>query len=118
MEGIDYLPLGSIVIVRGAIKKTMVIARGLAANLGGETAVFDYGGCLYPEGLMGDQIMYFNHADIAKVVFQGFSDEDNELMVANIRDWLKTVPYKQADSQMINQQIQASNQSAANNQQA
>ncbi len=84
MEPVEFLPLGSVVIVRGAVRKTVVIARGLAAQIAGQTKVFDYGGCVYPEGLLGDQIAYFNHEDIAKVVFEGFSDDDNVMMVENI----------------------------------
>ena len=103
MEKVEYLPLGSIVVIHGAIKKTMVIARGLAAEINGETSVFDYAGCLYPEGIIGDQIMYFNHQDIAKVVFSGFSDEDDSLMVENINTWLQSVPFERADPLKINQ---------------
>ena len=107
MERVDYLPLGSVVVVQGAIKKTMIIARGLAAELNGTISVFDYGGCLYPEGIVGDQIVYFNHQDIAKVVFEGLSDEDDAMMVENINTWLQTIPYERGNPQEINQAAQA-----------
>ena len=51
------------------------------------TSFFDYGGSLYPQGIIGDQILYFNHEDIAKVVFEGYHDEDDEMMVENINKW-------------------------------
>jgi hypothetical protein len=107
MEKIKYLPLGSIVIVRGGVKKTMVVARGLAAEINAETKVFDYGGCLYPEGLLGDQIMYFNHVDIAKVVFEGFTDDDDILMVENINNWLNETPYERGNPLEINKKAHA-----------
>ena len=107
MEKVDYLPLGSVVVVRGGIKKTMVIARGLAAEINGETKVFDYGGCLYPEGLLGDKVMFFNHADIAKVVFEGFNDEDNAMMVDNVNNWLKETPYKRGNPLELNEKMRA-----------
>lgn len=84
-EKIAYLPLGSIVVMNGGVKKFVIIARGLQVNVNGNLHFFDYGACMYPEGLMGDQVMYFQHEDIRKVVFEGFSDEDNELMVEQIQ---------------------------------
>lgn len=102
MSKTEFLPLGSIVIVKGGIKKTIVIARGIAADLGGGPKRFDYGGCLYPEGLLGDQLLYFNHEDINKVVFTGFSDEDNILMVENINNWIETSGFEKGQPLEIN----------------
>jgi len=110
MESTEYLPLGSVVIVRGAVRKVMIIARGLAAKFDTETSMFDYAGCFYPEGLMGDQLLYFNHPDIDKVVFSGFSDEDDVLMVKNINDWAASVSYERADPAKINEQLRAASQ--------
>ena len=107
MEKIAFLPLGSIIIVQGGIRKTMIIARGLAANIDGETKTFDYGGCLYPEGLLGDSLLYFNHKDIAKVVFEGFQDEDNVMMVENINKWFEETPYKRANPLEMNEKAQS-----------
>lgn len=102
MEKTDFLPLGSIVIIRGGVKKTMIIARGIAADVGVGPKRFDYGGCLYPEGLISDQLLYFNHEDINKIVFTGFSDEDNELMVENINGWIKTSEFEKGNPMEIN----------------
>ena len=99
---IAYLPLGSVVLIKGGVKKTMIIARGLAVSVPPSVKVFDYAGCLYPEGLIGDQVVYFNHADIAKVVFEGFSDDDNAIMVENINDWLEKTPYERGDPYALN----------------
>jgi hypothetical protein len=102
MEKIDFLPLGSVVIVKGGVKKMLIIARGLAVNLNGDTKVFDYGGCLYPEGLIGDRVMYFNHTEISKVVFNGFSDDDNTIMTENINEWMEKTPYERGNAYEIN----------------
>ena len=103
MERVDFLPLGSIVVMKGNIKKAMIIARGLATSIEEKTKYFDYGGCLYPEGLISDRIIYFNHSDIAKVVFNGFSDEDNNMMVDNINDWLEKSGFERGDINMSKQ---------------
>lgn len=83
---VNYLPLGSIVIVNGGIRKYVIVARGIQVKIDGKEHLFDYGGCRYPEGMVGDQMMYFQHSNIEKVIFTGYSDEDNELMVKNIQN--------------------------------
>ena len=82
----DYLPLGSIVYVKGGAQRIMIVSRGLRVNVQGDSRYFDYGGCLYPNGLTGDQVLYFQHKDIVEVVFEGYSDKDNEMMVKSIQD--------------------------------
>lgn len=89
---INYIPLGSIVLLKGASRKMLVISRGLQVNNNGKTVFFDYGGVLYPDGLTGDRMAYFNHDSIAKVVFEGYSDVDNENVVQNINDYLAQNP--------------------------
>lgn len=80
----DYLPLGSVVIVNGSVKKYVIVARGLQLNVNGRKLYFDYGACQYPEGMIGDQLMYFQHSNINKVVFEGYKDDDNQVMVEMI----------------------------------
>ena len=89
MERVPYLPLGSVVIVRGNVRKFMIISRGLLTRIEDGICYFDYGGVLYPEGMIGDAVIYFNHADIQKVVDEGYSDEDDKLAVNNIYDFLE-----------------------------
>lgn len=85
---IEYLPLGSVVLLKGATKKLIIVARGLQINYNGKVQFFDYGGAQYPDGIMGDQLAYFNHDGISKVVFKGYSDEDDENVVENINRYL------------------------------
>lgn len=81
----NLLPLGSIVIMKGSTKKVMIMSRAIATIIEGQTVYFEYGACLYPEGLVGDQLLYFNDEDILKVIHQGFSDEEDDLMQENIQ---------------------------------
>lgn len=101
-ERIEYLPLGSIVILRGGVQKVVINARGLVSVITKPPGFFDYGGSLYPQGIIGDQIMYFNHKDIAKVVFMGFSDDDDKMMVDNINEWYANSEFKRADVSELN----------------
>lgn len=102
MEKIDYLPLGSVVFVRNGIKELMIIARCLGAKINDEVQMFDYGACTYPEGLLGDQIMYFNHEDIDKVIFSGYSNEMDSRMVATLNDFMEKTDIKRGNPYDLN----------------
>lgn len=86
-----YLALGSIVLVKGNVKKLMIVARGVLAGKEPEKKLFDYGAVLYPEGLMDERLIFLNHRDIYKVVAEGYSDSDDEIMNENIKNWINEV---------------------------
>lgn len=104
-EKIEYLPLGSIVVVSGGVKKYVIVARGLQVKVNGESKFFDYGACMYPEGMVGDQLMYFQHSNISKVVFKGFSDEDDEMMIQNIQEAMENLEIEHADVRQLKQSM-------------
>lgn len=85
-EKTEYLPLGSLVQINGGKKLYVIISRGLQVKFEGEKLFFDYGACMYPEGLIGDQVAYFQHEDIQEVVFKGYSDRNDVEMVKAIQD--------------------------------
>ncbi|MBQ8327758.1 MAG: DUF4176 domain-containing protein [Lachnospiraceae bacterium] len=99
---IDYLPLGSVVILKGGVQKIVIISRGLVTAATEPAGFFDYGGCVYPQGIIGDHILYFNHKDIVKVVFSGYSDDDDKMMVDNINEWFQNSDFEYADVSQIN----------------
>lgn len=90
---IDYLPLGSVVLLHGGIQKLLIIARGINTNQGGQTVFFDYGAVLYPEGLIGDRMAYFSHDAVSKVVFFGYDDEESKICTNNINNYLVANPH-------------------------
>lgn len=92
METTKLLPLGSVVYLTEGNKKIMIIARGLVVKNGDGVAFFDYGGVPYPEGLMDDKIAYFQREGISKVVFEGFSDLDDEATVEKINAYVSNNP--------------------------
>lgn len=93
-QGNGFLPLGSIVILKGTIKKLMIVVR---ANVL-EGRYFDYGGILYPEGVVDGNIAYFNKEDIVKTVWEGFTDDDDALVVEQIMQAKKDFPGAGADT--------------------
>lgn len=91
MKEEKFLPIGSVVIVRGSVKKLLIIARALFAEASGKKQYFDYGACTYPEGVLGENILYLQHENIVEVVYKGYVDEDEERMLENIKDGLEKI---------------------------
>jgi len=82
-----YLPIGSIVVLKGGEKKLMIFGR-YQQDTANDT-VFDYVGCPYPEGNIGTKATFlFNHEDIAWIHWLGMSDEEDEAL----NDELKQLP--------------------------
>lgn len=76
--GEKYLPVGTVVMLKGGTKRVMII--GFCAIEGEDRKnMYDYSGCLYPEGLLSsDQICLFNHEQIDKIYHMGLLDDDEE----------------------------------------
>ena len=71
----NYLPIGSVVLLKGAKKKLMITGFYIKAE--GFDNIFDYSGCLYPEGIVtSDQNGVFNHDQIDQVIFKGYESEE------------------------------------------
>ncbi|NCB70396.1 MAG: DUF4176 domain-containing protein [Clostridia bacterium] len=76
----EYLPIGSIVLLNGTEKALMVYGRKQIHLESGKE--FDYIGCLYPEGYINDELtIFFNNDQIANVVHEGFSDQSESAFV-------------------------------------
>lgn len=102
MEKVDFLPLGSVVKIRGSIRKTIIVARGLMSIVNEQPYFFDYGGAVYPEGIVGDQILYFNHCDIEEVIFKGYENEENTEIVKNLHRWMEASDAEKGNPYEIN----------------
>ena len=71
-----YLPIGTVCLLKGGTKKVM-IAGFCAVDNNNKEKMYDYSGCMYPEGfLSSDQTALFDHEQIEKVFFEGYIDED------------------------------------------
>lgn len=69
-----FLPIGSVVLLKGATKRVMICGR---AQIDMNDTYYDYSACLYPEGYQGAKEIYlFNDSDIEMVYFLGFQDPD------------------------------------------
>ena len=92
MERTNLLPLGSVVYLKEGTKKVLIVSRGLILKNGDGYVFFEYGGVPYPEGVMDDQMAYFQHDTITKVVFEGYRDMDDEVAVDNIYAYMEQHP--------------------------
>ena len=71
-----YLPIGSVVLLNGGEKKIMITGFCSVA-VEDETKIYDYTGCVYPEGYLDfSHICLFNHEQISKIYFEGYRDEE------------------------------------------
>ena len=76
----DYnksFPVGTIVLLKDGKKKVMITGFGMKAKTSGK--VYDYTGCVYPEGYTSaDVLLVFDHSDIKKVFHMGYKDDDEK----------------------------------------
>lgn len=85
----ELLPIGSVVILKGATKKIMIF--GIGQIDGTKNIAYDYVGVLYPEGNLGDGSHFlFNQNDIESVYFRGCDDEERKTFVSQLNQALKT----------------------------
>ena len=71
----DLMPIGSIVRLHGGDRRVMICGRVLCRN--GGDIIYDYVACLYPQGIMSSDDMYFFNRDaIEEVFFIGFQDQE------------------------------------------
>ncbi len=75
MNNEKYLPLGTIVMLNGGKKRVMIT--GYCCKTKTSEQIYDYTGCLYPEGyISSDKMLVFNHQDIEKIDSFGYIDEE------------------------------------------
>ena len=84
-----YLPIGSVVMLKGGNKRVMII--GLCAvTETDKNKVWDYSGCLYPEGVLSsNQSCLFNHDQIEKIYHLGLIDQDEIVFKNQLKGILK-----------------------------
>lgn len=76
--GEKFLPIGTVVLLKGATKRVMITGF-CGVEEGKDDKMWDYSGCLYPEGfLSSDQTCLFDHDQIEKIYHMGLKDDDEE----------------------------------------
>ena len=75
----NFLPIGSVVKLKGGQKRLMITGFLQVEQEENKKNVWDYSGCLYPEGMITSENNYvFNHSQIEDIYFTGLVDEEEE----------------------------------------
>lgn len=86
-----YLPVGTVVMLKGA-KKRIVIVGFCSISGKDKSKVFDYSGCLFPEGLISsEQTLLFNHDQIEKIYHLGLMDEEEKNFKQKLNEMMKKI---------------------------
>lgn len=81
-----FLPIGSVVLLKGGTKKAMITGFCSIAE-DDRTRVYDYSGCIYPEGyLNSNQICLFDHEQIEEIFYLGYEDEEEKEFKKSLED--------------------------------
>lgn len=92
------LPLGSVVLLEEGLQKLVIVGRGAVYTdqQSKKDTFADYMAVLYPSGLNPETTIFFDHKNIDKVVFEGYSDEEEVRFLEIYSKWETDV--KQATS--------------------
>lgn len=89
-----FLPLGSVVMLKGGKKRIMIIGF-CGVDSDSKEIIYDYLGCLYPEGVIStDKTLLFNHEQIETVYYVGFSDNEEKRFRDKLVDTIKNIENK------------------------
>jgi len=84
-----YLPIGTVVMLKGGTKRLM-IAGFCSVEEEKAEKMWDYNGCLYPEGfLSSNQTCLFDHEQIEKVFHLGLQDDEEKEFKENLASLIK-----------------------------
>lgn len=77
---INLLPIGSVVLLKDATKKLMIIGIMQVKEI--ENKTYDYLAVPYPEGYLGqDTNFLFDHEDINDIIFLGYTNPERESFI-------------------------------------
>lgn len=83
-----YLPIGTVVLLKDATKKLMIT--GFCIQSEDNSKLYDYSGCMYPEGVLSsDQNCVFNHDQIKQIYYIGYVDEEEKKFKQQLNELLK-----------------------------
>ena len=99
----ELLPIGSVVLLKGGIKKIMVTGiKPVSKDDDGTEQEYDYIGVIYPEGYLNDEFNFlFNHYDVNDVVFRGYENPERVEFIEYMEEVYKKGFEKEMRKQMV-----------------
>ena len=77
-DSTKLLPIGSVVMLKEGTKEVMITGF-YSVPENDKNKIYDYCGCLFPEGVMSsNENLLFNHDQIANVLYMGFSNQQEK----------------------------------------
>ena len=67
-----FLPVGTVVKIKQNVKEIMITGYRVI----GDGIEYDYCGVLYPYGVTTTKKIIFDHTDIEKIAYKGYSNQD------------------------------------------
>ncbi|HIS38952.1 MAG TPA: DUF4176 domain-containing protein [Candidatus Onthousia faecavium] len=86
-----YLPIGTVVLLKGG-KKRVMITGFCCTDKNNNDKVYDYVGCLYPEGVItSDKNLLFDHSQIDQVYHLGLVDDEEQKFKKSLQELMAKV---------------------------
>lgn len=70
----ELLPIGTVVLLEGGTKKVMIT--GYSSKKVDEEKVYDYNGCIFPEGFMENVYLLFDREQIIEIFYKGLENDE------------------------------------------
>lgn len=91
-----YLPIGTVALLKGGTKRVMITGFCAIAQED-QGKVYDYSGCVYPEGFItSNQVCLFNHDQIEQIFHVGLADEEEKTFKAKLAEILSSLTVTKA----------------------
>ena len=106
-KGEKYLPIGTVVMLKGGSKRVMITGFYVIEE-GKEDTAWDYSGCLYPEGLLqSNEVCLFDHAQIKEVYHIGLIDEEEKEFKKNLEQFINQLDNMKKEETNKNNETEA-----------
>jgi len=82
-----FLPIGTVCRLKDAARSLMII--GFCVSKEDDNKVYDYFGCIYPEGVIDQNINFlFDHDQIAEIIHKGLESEQQQELNNTLKKYL------------------------------
>ena len=93
-KGEKYLPIGTVVLLKGGRKRVMITGFCVSRKENPEE-MWDYSGCIYPEGIFSsDNVLMFDHTQITEVFHIGLIDDEEKEFKNKLKEEVEKIKNK------------------------
>ena len=87
MNLVNALPAGTVIKLKEAEKKVIIIGIMQQTEIDAKIRIFDYIGVPYPEGFLGtESVILFQETDIESVTYMGYSDIERQQLIVSMAE--------------------------------